>query len=494
MRHHDRIRGVYAAAGVVVAVTVFGSCRGHGLATSAAAGAVLRVGVGQVSTTNPAIGVRQLAQLLSVESLARPGVDARMQPWLAERWSTLSDNRSLRLKLREGIKFHDGTPLDASSLVALFPGILKNFMGSIAEDLDRVTMIDARTIEIAFRRPSPFLIESLEAPIQRSLSIATGPFMIDSDSSTDLKANADYYLGRPFITHVRVLPFPSVRAAWAELLRGRIDVLYEVGTEALSSMQNAKNVSIFKFTRQYQHAILLNTEAAPLRSRDIRRALNASIDRGTLLAHGLNAQGIASSGPVWPQHWAFRNDLQSFGFTAERAARVLTSVGAAQLRFTCLVPPDTINERLALEVKRQLTHVNVDLRLEQASQDEIIRRIQKRQYQAALIEVISGPTLFRPYYFWHSNTPANSGGIGNTAIDKALDRVRYAASDEEYGHSVAAVQRAFVDDPPAIFLAWSVRARAISSRFVVPAPEPGREILSNLRLWKPVDERQASQN
>jgi hypothetical protein len=44
-----------------------------------------------------------------------------------------------------------------------------------------------------------------------------------------------------------------------------------------------------------------------------------------------------------------------------------------------------------------------------------------------------------------------------------------------------------VDDPPAIFLAWSERARAISTRFDVPV-EPGRDILSTLRLWRPIDQ------
>jgi hypothetical protein len=52
-----------------------------------------------------------------------------------------------------------------------------------------------------------------------------------------------------------------------------------------------------------------------------------------------------------------------------------------------------------------------------------------------------------------------------------------------------------MDDPPAIFLAWSVRARAISNRFVVPPPEAGRDVIGTLRLWKPAaGVAQASQN
>jgi hypothetical protein len=53
-----------------------------------------------------------------------------------------------------------------------------------------------------------------------------------------------------------------------------------------------------------------------------------------------------------------------------------------------------------------------------------------------------------------------------------------------------------MEDPPALFLAWSVRARAVSRRFIVPAAEPGRDVLSTLRLWKPssTGHQQASRN
>jgi hypothetical protein len=45
-----------------------------------------------------------------------------------------------------------------------------------------------------------------------------------------------------------------------------------------------------------------------------------------------------------------------------------------------------------------------------------------------------------------------------------------------------------MEDPPAIFLAWPVRARAVSKRFVVPPSEQGRDIMATFRLWKPVVE------
>ena len=71
---------------------------------------------------------------------------------------------------------------------------------------------------------------------------------------THSSANASYYLGKPAIEHIDVTTYPSVRAAWAELLRDRIDMLWEVGPDALDSMTSSSSVSVFTYTRRYQYA------------------------------------------------------------------------------------------------------------------------------------------------------------------------------------------------------------------------------------------------
>jgi ABC-type transport system substrate-binding protein len=101
--------------------------------------------------------------------------------------------------------------------------------------------------------------------------------------------------------------------------------------------------------------------------------------------------------------------------------------------------------------------------------------------------------MVRPYWFWHTDGPYNWGKFSSVPVDTALDSIRHAPDDAAYKAGVAAFQRAIVDDPPAIFLAWSERARAVSTRFEVPV-EPGRDILSTLRLWRPVGEPRAAHN
>jgi hypothetical protein len=85
--------------------------------------------------------------------------------------------------------------------------------------------------------------------------------------------------------------------------------------------------------------------------------------------------------------------------------------------------------------------------------------------------------------------------LGNPAIDAAFDRVRYAENEAAHRLAIAGLNQAFIDDPPAVFLAWSEQARAISQRFVVPPLDAGRDPLAVMRMWTPrQDQRLASRN
>jgi ABC-type transport system substrate-binding protein len=162
-------------------------------------------------------------------------------------------------------------------------------------------------------------------------------------------------------------------------------------------------------------------------------------------------------------------------------------------RLKCLFA-DASLERLALEMQRQLQAIGVELDLELVTLDKVFQRIKASDFDVLIVDARIGPTLLRPYQFWHSGSSNNYGHFSSPTVDAALDSIRHARDDSAYKNGVAAFQRAIIDDPPAIFLAWSERARAVSTRFEVPV-EPGRDVLSTLRLWRPVgDRRQAGAN
>jgi len=154
-----------------------------------------------------------------------------------------------------------------------------------------------------------------------------------------------------------------------------------------------------------------------------------------------------------------------------------------KIKFVCLVPPEF--ERVALVLQRQLEAVGVQMDLRESSLEGLDEALLKGDFDAVLTEFLSGPSVFRLYHIWHSQG-LFKGHVGNDHVDEALDQIRFSKSDDEYQAAVRDFQKAVVQDPPAVFLAWSEKARAVNRRFDV-ATEPGRDILTTLRLWRPTN-------
>lgn len=417
-----------------------------------------------------------------------------MEPQLAEKWALSADRRLLRVDLKDGLRFSDGSPVDARTLAPALAARLQDALGRSWTEGLHARAPNSNTIEFELPRPSPLWIESLEEPIRKpgAPGTAIGPFSQNPAAATQLHASADYYLGRPLIDNIDIKTFPSVRSAWAELLRNNIDMLYEVGPDALDSLESSTTVSVFRFVRAYQYNVAFNTSADSLRSATVRQALNFAIDRQQLVRVALNGHGIPSADPLRDNHWAFQSS-EGFPYDPQRAARLLNG---QHIQFTCLLLTDSVYERIALELKRQLAAVGVDMSLKALPPDELSAAEQSRKYEAALHEVITGPTFNRIYTVWHTHGVMNFSGRGTPTVDAALDKVRDAFDDDQYRQAIHEVQRAFVADPPAILLAWGERARAVSTRFFVPPPDRDRpDVLATLRQWKPRnDDRVASRN
>jgi peptide/nickel transport system substrate-binding protein len=437
--------------------------------------------------------LRQVVSNLSVEGLVNFTEDGRARPWLIENWETHQDGLSLTLLLRKQSRFHDGTSVNAATVAEALRKTLPSSLGPAANDLKAIREVGDDRVRIELHRPSQFVLEALDTNLQKPGKVGgvTGPFVPSSESPSQLHANADYYLGRPALDQISVAAFPSVRTAWAELLRGNLDMLYEVNVDALDSLQESSNVAVFSFVRHYQYTITFGNGAKNLNSPQVRRELNAAIDRSALVQVALSGHGVPSTGPVPPRHWAFEPSAPRLRFDTALAK----NLALRHLTFVCLVPADSVYERVALAVKQQLASAGVDMQLKEGTQQQLLDATRRGDFEAILVDPISGPSLFRSYRQFYSKIPFIPKPRSSPLIDAALDSIGHAKSDDEYRAGVTAFQQAILDDPPAIFLAWGERARAVSRRFDVPMPENGRDVLATLRFWRPATVQQlASRN
>jgi peptide/nickel transport system substrate-binding protein len=476
---------VFVALSALLVATA--GCGGRDPAAPPASVTTLRIGFGLSTGSGTDTGIGQIARGIALEGLLNyPPADGRPQPRLAEKWSVSDDGRTWQFQLRRGVAFHNARAATASVVRESLMRVLPDQMGPAVRDIQEIRAVGDHELQILLKRRSALLIEGLDVllPFPGESEVGIGPFSVSrSGNDIEMRANESYYGGKPNIERIVFKPYESIRSAWADMLRGEVDMLYEVGVDALDSMQPSTQTGVFAFNRNYDYVLFLNVQRPVLRDKAFRRALNAAIDREALVREILNGHGAPADGPVWPSHWAYDSQLPRFQY------QPVEQTGARR-RLRCIFGDPSL-ERLALFVQRQLQAVGVDLELELQPLDQTMERVNRGDFEVFLADAAHGPTLIRPYYFWHSDGPFNYGGFESRDVDAALDAIRDASNDDAYRAGVAAFQRAIVDDPPAVFLAWTQRARAVSTRFQVPM-EPGRDILSTLRLWRPVGQARAA--
>src|ERR1700704_259808 len=160
--HVGQERLVRAAVMAAAAATLLSACRSQAKSPeSASLSTTLRVGVRQLPSS-PSEGLRALAQLLTVESLARVMDDGRPQPQLARDWALSADGLALTVNLLPGVKFHDGSLLTAAVVAEALKSTLPSAMGPAFEDVESVSPTSDGQVVIRLRRPSRFLLDALE--------------------------------------------------------------------------------------------------------------------------------------------------------------------------------------------------------------------------------------------------------------------------------------------------------------------------------------------
>jgi peptide/nickel transport system substrate-binding protein len=484
-------------------VLLFSACSGGNAAPDVPIQETLTIGAPEGGVPGATTGMRQPALALSQEGLTTLNTDGRVLPRLAEAWSWQDDGRALVVTLRSGVTFHDGTPLTAEVIAKILGEAIKR-PGNVAQypalaDITGVEPRGERDVVLRVSRRSAFLAEDLEIPIGLPNSVGTGAFRIVRSDTSEiaLERHEQYYGGRPAIRNVVIRPFQTLRTAWTSLLRSEIDMVTNVPPEAIEFVSN-EDVQIVRYARRFQFLIAFNSRRPTFRAPAVRRALNLAIDRGGLITSVLDDHATPSTGPLWPQHWAYDGSVTPYGFNPSLATSLLEEAGLrarpsaagsalnARLRFTCLIPANfTILERLALEMQKQLYNVGVDMQFEVIPPAAYGPRLEAGDFDAALIDMNSGPTLGRPYVFWRSAKTfkgLNYFGYENAEAERLFEVMRDSTNEAVVRSATSRLQQVLLDDPPALFIAWNEGARAVRRDFEV-VQEPGRDPLFSISRW-----------
>ena len=441
-----------------------------------------------------------LVGLFADERLVATARDGRAEPRLAERWDVSPDGLTWRFALRSGLVFQNGQPItstDARTAILPDPQIPESRIPPGLRDVVAIETPTPQEMVIRLKRPNAFLLEGLNlSPVTGAKEAGAGPFRVDkrTPGKATLRRFDQYYRGRSDVAGISIAEFPSQREAWSAMMRGDVDVLYDVAPDAFEFVKESPNAHIASYLRPYVVALTFNMAHPRLGRREVRRALNQAIDRTRVIADVAGGRGVPAVDPIWPNHWARDAAAPTFAYDLAAARAALDTAGLrvrsgsglpSRFSFTCLVQADTPFERLALLIQRQLLAVDVDMRLEAVPVSVFQQRVASGKFDAFLGELIASHGLSFTYLFWHSS-PESFIRTGYAGADAVLDRLRVARSDDDMRRAVRDLQRTMHDDPPAAFLYWGQASRAVSRRFVLPAGDDV-DILRSVDRWRLVD-------
>lgn len=469
---------------------------------------ILTIGVSEGVVAGTDLGLQDLVRALSVEGLTQLSTDGRALPRLAESWTWENEGLGLRIQLRPGVTFHDGTPLTASLAAKLVTEAVgrpaNQRMYTALRDITAVRADGDRAIVVELKRPSAFLPEDLELPITLGPErIGTGAYRVAKREPSEISMQRfdHYYGGTPKIEGVTIKAFGLLRTAWASLLRGDVDLVTDVPPDAVQFVQNDE-VEVISYSRRYQYLVAFNSSHAPFNVPVVRRALNYAVDRKELLQDVLQGHGVASTGPLWSKHWAYDHSLTPYSFDSALAQSLLEGAGFrsekhagrpdSRLRFTCMIPANfSLVERVGLEVQKQLYGVGVDMQFDVVPIEEFNERIGTGRFEAILIDMVSGPSFDRSYLFWASTRQfkgLNVFGYENAEAERLFGVLRQSTNEAAIRSATSNLQRVLLEDPPALFLAWNERSRAVRRDFQV-VREPDRDPLFSIWRWPAADRR-----
>ena len=366
-----------------------------------------------------------------------------------------------------------------------------------------VTASGADGIDIRLSEPNSFFLPTrlTAVTLPGKPQIGTGPFKVTQSDAQQvaLQAFDRYYRGHPTISAVTITNYPTLRNAWAALMRDETDMLYEVGRDAVDFVQAESKVKTYSFGRPYYNALVFNVRHPILKRTEIRRALNEAVDRTALIRDGMNGRGRPAGGPLLPEHWAYPPSSRPFEFNPTARGCCSTRAAAAPALHRREDARPVLVHLSGLERSEVRTAGRVDSETTGRRRrgnaagslplDQLGERVAKGDFDAFLIELADDHCWV--YEFWHSHEPGRLSIADTVRPTPCSTASRRRATDEEIRQGVAELLKILHEDPPAVFLNWHMTSRAVSTKFDV-AFEADREIFGNLWKWRPVEVQQAA--
>ncbi len=231
-------------------------------------------------------------------------------PDLAARWTVSQDGKIYTFDLREGVKFHDGTPFSSADVLVSFQRIITPPQGIVSQNrdlfnvVDKIDAPDAKTFRFVLKEPRVYFLELLADPsmviyskksldenqgdLRKVIAPGTGPFMFKEHKQAEkwtFARNPNYWDPElPYLDSLEMLHVPAWTDRGTAVLTGQADMSWNVSIETFGEGEKRKDIVSGKKLYNFgAYAVLFNCKKKPFDDPRVRRAIHLAVSRQDLI-------------------------------------------------------------------------------------------------------------------------------------------------------------------------------------------------------------------
>src|SRR5882757_8919231 len=402
-------------------------------------------------------------------------------PQLALSYSTSDDGKEVAIKLRPGVKFHDGEPFDAEAAKFSIERHM-NFQGSFRKPelatVDHVDVVDPLTIKLVLKTPFSPLIAQLTDRAGMMVSpkaareagdkfglhpVCAGPYKFVERVQQDrmvFEKFADYWnKDNIFIDRVVFLPIVDATVRLANLKSGGLDLAERMLATDIKAVQSDSNLKLSTALELGYWGLTINiandkNKGALSQSEKVRQALDLSIDREAINQVVFNGEFTPGNQWVSPEHPYYQKAFPVQKRDIAKAKALLKEASAAlPVSVDLMVPKGAENEAVAQVIQSMAAEAGFDLKIRLIEFATSFKQAQAGESQLFLNgwSGRSDPDG-KSYIFLHTKAPQNEAFYSNPEADKAREDARLVTDPAQRKAIYEKLTKTVLNDEPLIYL------------------------------------------
>ncbi len=397
----------------------------------------------------------------------------KVVPLVAKSWKITNGGLTYTFKLNTGIKFTDGTPLDAAAVkytlerdMTLEGSARKGELASVKD----VQAPDASTVVITLKAPYGPLLAVLSDRAGMIVSpaaakkagadfvnnpVGSGPFAFASRKRQDnvtLKANKAYWRGAPKLDGIVYRPFPDGDVRVANLLSGAVQLIIPVDPKDIATIEKNAKLNVNTYQGIGFFGVWLNVNRAPFNNKLVRQAFANTVDRNAI--NKVVFLGTAKpSGSPFPQGTpAYNAAIKIPTPDVEGARKKLTQAKVTNPSFTLLTSPGAINTQLAQLYQAMAAQAGFQVKIEQVEFGALLDRADKHNFDALMLGWSGRPDPDGNIYdFFHTGGVNNQSAYSDKTVDSLLEKARAQTAMKARVATYNVALGKILDDTPYVY-------------------------------------------